>query len=191
MAEELNDLMKYKEYVQMLSEKSDNRIFLNKGKDHALIVIECIFRQSKESIRIFAGNLCRTVGNEPEYITALSNFIDRGGSVHILLNDFDDDLAKKSDLYKRLAYFKSLNKDIIVKKTTAKPYFVADEEQKEVHFTVGDKKAYRIETDIEQRTAQCCMNNPVVASQIADFYDNLMSNQSTEINILDLLGYNE
>ena len=189
---EEEELLKYKEFVKMLSDTSDDRIFLNKGEKHALIVLESIFRQSTENVRIFAGNLFRTVGNDAEYISALSNFIDKNGKVRILLNDFDENLAKKSNLYKRLSYFKRMGKDIIVKRTTARPYRESDSQKREVHFTIGDKRAYRIETDINQRTAQCSMNRPSVACPIADFYDTLFTDkQSTEINIIELLGYNE
>ena len=45
--------------------------------------------------------------------------------------------------------------------------------KKEVHFTIGDDKAYRIETDIENRTAECNFNNPNLAKATADFFDRL------------------
>lgn len=187
-----DELLLYREFVRKLSEKSDNRIFLNKGADHALIVLECIFRQSSDMVRIFAGNLCRTVGNQPVYISALSDFIERDGKVRILLNDFQEKLALDSNLYMRLAYYKSKGKDIIVKKTGAKPYQESDPDKKEVHFTVGDKKAYRIETDIKQRAAQCSMNRPDTASMTADFFDGLFNGgESTEIDILRMFGYDE
>jgi hypothetical protein len=176
----------------MLSEKSDSRIFLNKGADHALIVLERIFKQSSDTVRIFAGNLCLTVGNKPEYILALSDFIERGGKVRIMLNDYNEDLAKDSNLYMRLAYYKSKGSDIIIKKTTAKPYLESDPDQKEVHFTVGDNKAYRMETDIKQRAAQCSMNRPETAAMAAEFFDGLFNgSESTEIDILSMFGYNE
>lgn len=187
-----DELSMYREFVRILSEKSDDRIFLNKGAEHALIVLERIFKQSNDIVRIFAGNLCKTVGNEPEYIYALSGFIEKGGKVRILLNDYDETLAKESNLYMRLAYYKSKGKDIIVKQTPAKPYQEADPEHKEVHFTVGDKKAYRIETDIKQRAAQCSMNRPDTATMAAEFFDGLFNGvESTEIDILSMFGYNE
>ena len=184
------ELLKYKEFVQMLSDNSDTRVFLNKGEKHALVVLERIFRRSSKTVRIFAGNLCRTVGKEADYIAALSDFIDRGGRVRILLNDFDENLAKESDLYKRLAYFKHLGKDIIVKTTKAKPYQEGDPDQKEIHFTVGDEIAYRIETDIKQRSAQCCMNGIDTANMTVEFFDGLFdSEESKEVDLLTMFGY--
>lgn len=184
------DLLKYKAFVRMLSETSDERIFLNEGAEHALVVLERIFRRSEKIVRIFAGNLCRTVGNQQDYIAALSDFIDRGGIVRILLNDFDENLAKDSDLYKRLAYFKHLGKDIIVKTTNAKPYQEGDSDKREVHFTVGDDVAYRFETDIDKRSAQCCMNGSNTAKMAIEFFDGLFdSKESKEIDLITMFGY--
>ena len=189
---ESKELAKYREFVRTLSAKSDGRIFLNSDPQHAVIVFEQIFDQSQEIMRIFAGNLTRTVGNDPAYITALSDFVERGGTIKILLNNYNEDLARKSNLYKRLAYYKSMGKDIVVKKTTAKPYRTSDAEQKEIHFTVGDRKAYRIETNIESRTAECSMDSPEIASITADFFDQLFDREdSVEIDLLRLFEYDE
>lgn len=186
------ELLMYRDFIRKLSEESDERIFLNKGPEHAKIVLEQIFKQSKNIIRIFAGNLCRTVGNELEYISALSDFIINGGKVKILLNDYKEELAKGCNLYMRLAYFKSIGKDIIVKKTNAKPYRKSDPEQKEIHFTIGDDKAYRIETDIYERKAEGSMNLPKVAIPMVEFFDDLFnSDLSSEIDILSLFVSNE
>ena len=185
-------LSDYKDFVKQLSLNEDGRIFLNSDPDHAVVVAEQIFRQSKEEVRIFAKNLCRTIGNAPEYISAISDFIERGGKVRILLNGYEEECAKVSNLYKRLAYYKSLGKDIIVKTTNAIPFRSDDEEQNEIHFTVGDKKAYRIETNTEQRSAECSMNNVDIATNTAEFFDELFNNpKATEVNILKLFGYDE
>ncbi len=191
--EEKKELEEYREFIQMLSETSDSRIFLNKGPEHAKVVLEQIFKQSKESVRIFAGNLTRVVGDDADYIAALSDFVqNEGSSVRILLNDYKEELAKESKLYMRLAYFKSKGKDIVVKSTNAKPYRKSDPEQKEFHFTVGDEKAYRIETDIKERKAEGSMNRTETAAPMAAFFDSLFdSDQSKVIDILKLFNYNE
>jgi hypothetical protein len=57
---------------------------------------------------------------------------------------------------------------------------------------VGDKKAYRIETNTEQRSAECSMNNVDIATNTAEFFDELFNNpKATEVNILKLFGYDE
>ena len=75
----------------------------------------------------------------------------------------------------------------MIKKTNLKPYRIEDLEKKEVHFTIGDECAYRIETDIEKRTAECNFANPILAKQTAAFFDSLFErNDSVELDIAKL-----
>ena len=167
-----------------------NRTFLNSDKEKALVVLVELFKSAKNSVRIFAANLCNYVGTEPEYIEALSDFIEKGGEVKILLNSFAEENVRNSKLFKRLAYYKSEGKNIVVKKTAVKPYYVGDENKNEVHFTIADDKGYRIETDVEKRTARCNFNNPDEAKSTAEFFDKVFENpESSEINLLTVFGY--
>lgn len=179
----------YQDFVKALSESGENRTFLNSDEDHALDVLVRLFQVSQKEVRIFAGCLCKHVGNKPEYVVSLSEFIERGGRLFILLNNFDEECAKTSNLYKRLAYYKSKDMPVFVKSTSSKPYRVSDPEKKEVHFTIGDKNAYRIETDIVQRTAECNFNNPVLAEETANFFDALFNrNDAREIDLVKLFN---
>lgn len=178
---------KYRYFVTNLAQNSINRVFLNSDEEHALEVLVQLFKISKSVIRIFAGSLCHHVGNKPEYIIALSEFIERGGTLLILLNNYNEENAKASNLYKRLAYYKAKNMPIVIKTTPSHPYFTDDPEKKEVHFTVGDDNSYRIETDINKRTAECNFSNPIIAKQISDFFDTLFNrSDSEEINLIKL-----
>lgn len=180
---------RYKDFVASLARSGDNKTFLNSDEDHALDVLIQLFQLSQKTVRIFAGSLCQHVGNKSEYVIALSEFIERGGELRILLNKYNEGNAKSSNLYKRLAYYKSQGKPVIVKTTTSKPYRTDDPEKKEVHFTIGDDRAYRIETDIEKRTAECNFNNPSLAKATADFFDVLFEKENTkEVNLLELFG---
>lgn len=177
----------YKEFISLIAKSGENRTFLNSDETHALAVLVQLFQIAQHKVRIFAGCLCKHVGNQPEYIVALSEFIERGGTLHILLNNFDEDYARTSNLYKRLAYYKSKGYPMVIKKTTLRPYKTGDQEKKEVHFTIGDECAYRIETDVEQRTAECNFANPILAKQTADFFDSLFERKdSEEIDITKL-----
>ncbi|MCQ2361255.1 MAG: hypothetical protein MJ009_07270 [Paludibacteraceae bacterium] len=177
----------YQEFVKFLADTKDSRIFLNSDEDHALDVLVQIFQHSQTCVRIFAGNLCEHVGSQSDNIIALSEFIERGGEVRILLNDYKEDKAKESNLFKRIAYYESLGKKIMVKSTTIKPIRYSDPNKKEVHFTVGDNVSYRLETDIENRKAECSFNSPIFAKTLSDFFDSIYE-KSTEINIKNLFG---
>lgn len=178
----------YQEFVKFWADTKDSRIFLNSDEDHALDVLVQIFQHSQTCVRIFAGNLCEHVGSQSDYIIALSEFIVRGGEVRILLNDYKEDKARESNLFKRIAYYESLGKKIVVKRTFVKPFRSSDPEAKEVHFTVGDNVAYRLETDIVNRKAECSFNSPMFAKTLSDFFDSIYDTAS-EIDIKKLFGY--
>ena len=69
---------KYSDFVRSLARSGENRTFLNSDEDKAVEVMVNLFHVSDEEVRIFAGNLCNNVGNHPQYIIALSEFIERG-----------------------------------------------------------------------------------------------------------------
>jgi hypothetical protein len=177
----------YKDFVANLARNNENRVFLNSDERHALVVLVEIFKQAKDTVRIFAGNLCEHVGNEPDYIEAVSDFIERGGKIRILLNKADEKSMKSSNLFKRLAFYEDNQNDVVVKKTTAEPYFMQDGNKNYVHFTIADENAYRIETDIENRTAVCNMNNPDIAKAYIAIFDEIFSQDySVQVQLNDM-----
>lgn len=185
-----DEINNYRLFVRRLSETHSDRIFLNSDEDHALAVMETLIRQSQSVLRIFAGNLMH-VGNQPEYIEAISDFVERGGKVKIILNKCDDDDIKASNLFRRLAYYMMSNKDIVIKRTKVQPYFKSDINKTPIHFSVGDNNAYRVETDIENRVAECSMNNPTRAKTFIQYFDSLFdSDKCKEYNIIDIYDNN-
>lgn len=177
-------MKRYTEYISQLANDKINKNFSNSDEDHALEVLIKIFQISNTVIRIFAGSLCSNVPNDPRYIAALSDFIEQGGRVRILLNNFNKENAKESNLFKRLMYYISLdNADIQLYTTNAKPYLTKDPQKKPVHFTVGDENAYRVETDIEKRTANCNFNHPEGAKNLIDFFDQIERSQAERIDL--------
>lgn len=170
----------YNLFVSELANCQIDRVFLNSDEDHALVVLVNLFRHAKEEVRIFAACLCEHIGNEPQYIEAISELIERKGKVRILLNKYDENLVLNSNLFKRLAYYSSDGYDIQIKTTLAHPFLSKDPKKKEVHFTVADENGYRIETDIEKRTAECNFNNPVLSKGLADFFDKIFNDKESK-----------
>lgn len=182
------NLDSYRDFVRSLADRGDNKLFLNSDIERAIIVLVEIINKATSEVRIFAGSL-HSVEDNKDYIIAISEFVERGGTVKVLLNQYDEALAKQSNLYLRLAYYISLGKPVELKTTKERPYRSSDEDKKPVHFTVGDKTSYRVETDIEQRTAQCNFNDPKVASGIAEFFDKLFDSEDAQtIDLVSLFN---
>ena len=187
----MKNIAEYKVFVHTLARNFEDRIFLNSNEDKAVVVLEQLIQNAQQELRIFAGNLCNKVGDDSEYIIAISEFVERGGVLKILLNKYDSTCAKNSNLFKRLAYYIAQGKNILIKTTNARPYKTSDIEKKEIHFTVGDHTSYRIETDIDKRAAECNFNSPQVARGIADFFDGLFDAEESECIDVKGLFYDE
>lgn len=180
-------LSEYKTFVHYQSSIQGGKDFLNSDEDKMKTVYLEMLNNAKSEFRIFAGTLACTVTNSSEYIETLSDYIERGGWLHILLNNYDEDAVLQSQLFKRLAYYKSQGHDIVVKKSVDHPFIMTTEGRKNVHFALGDKISYRLETDIEKRTAICNMNNPEKAAKFVDFFDKLfMKPENTDIDLVKL-----
>jgi hypothetical protein len=183
---------KYKEFVRFLSENRVRKEFLNSDQEHALSVFINLFGQASKIVRIFAGCLSVELSNRPEYIVAISDFIERGGDVRILLNKYDESLIIKSNLMRRLSYYSSIEEyreHIKIKSTKKKFFYVEDPDKKELHFTVVDENAYRIETDVEERSATCNFNNPENAKVLVKLFDELYESiEPAQIDLSSILA---
>ena len=177
----------YREFVHYQFESKSGINFLNSDEDKMKTVYMEMLNNAQSEFRIFAGNLACDVTNSSEFIETLSDFIERGGKLFILLNNFNEEIVLQSQLFKRLAYYKSKKKEIYVKKSSDHPFIVTQEGHKDVHFALGDKVSYRVETDIMKRTAICNMNNPEKTKEFAAFFDELFEKpENTEINLVKL-----
>ncbi len=178
---------KYRQFVSDLAQNDVNEIFMNTDADHALEVFVNIFNNSKTEVRILAGSLSSSLANKPEYIAALSQFIERGGKLFILLNDYKEHKAKESNLLKRLAFYILQGKPIIIATTDIKPFFTDDKEKNGVHFTVGDGKSFRIETHTENRSAICNFNDSSMGSNLVKLYEKI-SQSSKSFDLIKLFN---
>lgn len=178
----------YSKFVGGLAKNKENRIFLNSDEEHGLIVYINLLKTAKNQIRIFAGRLCEHIGNKPEFVEAISDFIERGGTVSILLNNYDEKTIVKSPLFMRLAYYISEKKSISIKKTEVTARLGSNGQ---VHFAIADNTAYRLETDIVERTAQCNFNNATIAAKLIEVFDEVFNSNeySQEINLMSLFAY--
>lgn len=180
---------KYREYVRQLADTKTNKMFINSDDEHAIEVFINLFRNAQKELRIFAACLCNPVTNDPGYIKEISNFIDRDGKLFILLNDFKKEKALEQNIMRRLAYYQSIGMPIHIKATEAKPYFESDPQRKEIHFTIADNSGYRIETDIEKRTAKVNFNDEYLAQSYSDFFDKIFKDpQSKELNLASIFN---
>lgn len=158
-------------FIKRLSDNRENHLFLNSKKENMPLVFDVMFHQSKSEFRIFAGSLCNDITNNPIYVESMSDFIEAGGSLMILLNNFQQEKVYESKVFRRLYMYIKQGKDIKVRKTSDSETFAKIKKKLNVHFSVGDKECFRLENDIVKQQAICNMNDPEMAESLASLFD--------------------
>lgn len=178
--------MDYSEYISTLREKRQNRVFMNSDSEKRKTVYRELLQSAKSNLRFFAGNLCDEITNSEEFVEGISDFIEKKGTLEIILNKFDEDLIKTSNLYKRIAFYSAQNYDVSVKKTSITVNISNNKKETPAHFAVADVLAYRLEVDIDKRIAICNMNDEVFAQNLVDIFEQISNNSKT--SIIDLVN---
>lgn len=176
----------YRKAVEYYASNHLNYLFHNKGPEHARIIFENIFKVANEHIRIAANNLWNPeVVNTREYIDALSNFLDKTGSKLdiILTNEPDWNIVKKTmddrNIYKLLLKYSS---KVRIRNGEGKSFKTTDT-QTVVHLCTADDSIYRLEDNIEERTAICNFGDKKTVSGLNKIFDTVFN---SEIKVVDL-----
>jgi len=135
----------YSETIESYARGSVDNEFFNSGDEQAMIVLSLLVQYAKKSINIYCGNLCSEVSNNQKYLDNLREFFKRGGIAKVALCELDasqvDSYLVNKDIFKLFSDFSS---QVSIKTTNRKVV----ENKTQVHFTIADDKAYRLETDI-------------------------------------------
>ena len=141
-------LKDYESYIESLAREDKDEVFFNSSDSHAQIVLKQIVQSAKNELKIYCGNLCTRVSNDMQYIDALKEFLGRRETkIQVLFADFNDEFYRKP-IYKLFSDYKE---QVELKKVLSNHIITKDGVP--VHFTIGDSKMYRLETDIENKKA--------------------------------------
>jgi hypothetical protein len=160
-------MQNYINFVELLAREGQDKVFFNSGPNHAAVVMSRIFKYSNDIVRIYCGGFNGTVSNDEEYLTYLQCFLERKGKVYILAqNDYTKSQGK---------IFKVLNKykdQVEMYLTSSRVTYTTT--KKSIHFTVGDQKMLRVETGIDDYTAQVNFGNEKDAKRFITVFDELL-----------------
>lgn len=172
--------MEYSEYISTLRKNRQNRIFMNSDSEKRKIVYRELLQCANSNLRFFAGNLCDEITDSEEFVEGISDFVEKRGNLEIILNQYDEDLIKSSNLYKRLAYYSAKHNAISVMRTSMTVTISIQGHETPAHFAVADQLAYRLEVDIEKRNAVCNMNDGALAQSLIDIFKQISSDSQTQ-----------
>ena len=146
--------------------------FNNHGVNHASIVMATILRNSKDTVRILTGDFGGKVSHHEDYLNALIQFIASGKRLEILLtrptnieNSIISNILTNSIV--------SNSKNIFVRKISEQGLQVLKRRTNDqnLHFTVGDEKMYRIESDASTYQTIGCFNDSIRAKELNQLFD--------------------
>ena len=187
-------MKEYREAVESYANRKENYLFHNQGSEHAKIIFENMFRTAEEHIRIAAESLWNdSVVNTPEYIAALSSFLDKPASrLDILLIHTPDrnDVIEKEDcnLYSALFLHPAFSEGRIrIKSGEGKAFRGA--ENNIVHFSTADGRMYRLEENVVLRTATANFNDEKMSKRLEELFDGVFLNTDGAIANIDLNNY--
>lgn len=180
-------LEEYRKAVEYYASNSIDNLIHNRGNEHALIIFQNIFRTSNEHIRIAANNLWNDeVVNTKEYIDSLSAFLSKPNSkLDILLTNepnIEDVKHRKGNniynmLYNHRAY---LSGRVRIKSGEGKTFRY---DGKPLHFCTADERMYRLETNPDEREAQCNFCDVAHTGKLIDNFDRVYKTKLKEINL--------
>ena len=182
----------YRDYISRLAKESKDVVFINSSAQHAAIVLSTIFKNAKDYVKIFAGDLRGDVSCDAEYKLELENFLKRKGRLHIILEKYDDkepiNIADIIRYYSipdnNLIEIKYLPNDLKLQ-NQANSYFA------NIHFCVADDKMFRIETDTQNYLAQGNFNDKETSDMLLKRFDDIFNNAAAQKIDLSKLVINQ
>lgn len=172
-------LKDYEFYIENLARDNKDEVFFNSSDDHALIVLKQIVRSVKNELKIYCGNLCTQVSNNIDYLNALKEFLDRSGTkIQVLFADFNEEFYGKP-IYR---LFNEHREQVTLREVL--PDHIITKDDVPVHFTIGDFKMYRLETDIENKKAIGNFNDESSTGVLCQVFNRYFKDYSQEVNYI-------
>ena len=164
-------MLEYQQTVETFAKTGTNFLFHNQGNEHALIVFKSIFQNARRLICIAADSLANLeVANSDEYITSLKEYLNQENSrLQILLANPKPDM-KKIPLFEMLKLHPAYQQGRIEIKDGQGKNFRRNGNV--FHFCVADNRMYRIESDIDQRSAECNFGDMTKSALVLNLYSN-------------------
>lgn len=182
--DEIRDIELYEKIIRRYANEQKDEEFYNHGDQFASIVFRNIFNTSNSEVKILAGSLCNKNFPDNSYISALSDYVLRRGKLLILVQSYEEDEANNSDLFTRLRYYAKQGYSVTLKSTSHKYFITNDDSSKsEIHFTVAEGRMYRIETDIDKRSAICNFNDIKSAAYLNGLFDQVFNSDESSVEI--------
>ncbi len=179
----------YKAAVQFFASSHKDYDIKNEGDDCARVIFTNLFLNARQTVRMVANTLRNDVVDSNEYLDSLGSFLGREGSkLQILIHHLPDNAREESasNIYLRLRRHPAYEQGRIeIKKTGGDRFFLGE---KPVNFCVADSLMYRLEDDIEKRTALCNFGNYDKAVSLETAFDKVFGSIKEKVELTELFA---
>jgi len=167
--------------ITSLAEEENGFLVAHEGAEQSAIVLGTIFANTKKSLRMFVGNLSGDICGYQYYFDELKNYLQRGGSLKVLIQDENNVL--QSEALKLIQLYSNIRENVIVERTTDKLVIDKEESSKgtPVHFTIGDNNMFRLENDIEDYIGYASFNNIEIVNQLIQEFDSIFLDSHVDL----------
>ncbi len=165
----------YRSSIEVLAKTKSKKEFLNSGAVNAVSVLATIVRHANEEILIYSGNNKRGVTDSDEYVYEIEQFLaKKSGQVKVFL---ENGLKEENNfpVYQVLKEYRDKHNDSRVEIKDATKVFkedVINVFDSNYHFTVADKRMFRVETGPVIFKAICSFNSTSTAKALRIFFMN-------------------
>jgi hypothetical protein len=158
--QQVQDLVQYKEGVEMLLKLCSDKPIPNSEPAHAAILFEVFFEHAKEHVRIFCNKLSKNVFDSPALVREANLALKRNVKITVMVQQDQAEQSRFSELLK----------------TASVPILQAPNSAKNsrFNFAIMDTRSVRIEPDREKCEAQARMHAPALAASWVRVFDSLV-----------------
>lgn len=171
------DISTYKNRIHDFAERLDPFIFSNEGVEHAEIVLSEIFEHAKDQVYIFCGHLDEKLTSRSLYYNSLMAYLASGKTLKVLIGDLPE--VKSPALlriFEKIQENKKINADYnniecrLLKDSSGINSHFKFNEARNIHFTVSDRRSFRLETEPKEYRAFCSFNDVDISNKLSSLF---------------------
>ena len=174
----------YRKAVEYLATQKRDFDIHNEGDEYAKVIFTNLFLNARKTLRIAANSLRNSVVDSTEYLDALDSFLGRDGTtLQIIISHLPENASEDSTLniYRRLRLNPAYSQGRIHIKNAKRCIFRIGDTP--ANFCVADGLMYRIENNIERRTALCNFGNSSRAKLLEERFDEGYNSIEQELDL--------
>jgi hypothetical protein len=176
-------MTEYEKAITTLAKERKNEIFYNSSDAHACIVLNNMIKNAEKYVHSICGDMCGEVNNNPKFLQIVEDFLkeDANRKFYILFDEYNNGFPQ-TEIAKVLAKYPN---QVMVKKLKQGHLLYKN---KRAHLTISDDRAFRLETNVNEKMAFGNFNDSDDAKILNEVFSQYFNNAkiSETIDLADV-----